>query len=109
METWIKEKATIQEILKRGGRRSGVFHRPPFRSRADQRRFPGGNATSVSVAGEFATEQEAIAAAEQVIKHGRPNIGTLIDRATAVPSVHFSLSFSDVNELGRLRDGGTGL
>lgn len=74
----------------RGYWSSGVFDRPPRIG-----------ARLVRVDGKFATEAEAIAKADAVIKEGRPDIGTFIDRKTAKPSVSFHISHDDLMEIGR--------
>lgn len=76
---------------------ASVFHRP-FASRRGKDRMP----TIHSIKGTFATEQEAIAKANEVIAHGRPSIETFIDRETAEPMATFHLTKEGLVELGRI-------
>lgn len=80
----------IREIAMRGYWSSGVFDRPPRIG-----------ARLVRVDGKFATEADAVAAAESVIEQGRPDIGTFIDRKTAEPSVSFHIGHDDMIQIGR--------
>lgn len=80
----------ITEIARRGHWTSGVFDSGPRTG-----------ARIIRVQGEFATEAEAIARVEAVIADGRPNISTFIHKPTAKPSVSYSLSRADVDEIGR--------
>lgn len=76
---------------------AGVFHEPPNR----RGKRDGLSGEIVRVDGKFATEQEAVAAAQAVIAHGRPRIDKFIDKQTARPNVHFELSRDAVDAIGR--------
>lgn len=85
----------IYEIARRGHWTSGVFDSGPK---------IGGRI--IRVEGKFATEAEAIARAEAVIADGRPSISIFIHKPTARPSVCYSLSRADIDEIGRALSNG---
>jgi hypothetical protein len=91
-------EAENAHLLQSGCWTASIYHCPPPARKSDN---PLRHASTIRVTGTFATEAEAIAKANAVIKEGRPAIDIFIHQQTAKSRATFHVSQDALNAFAR--------